>query len=302
MHVCPAMGPPVGITLASVNGVRQRLVRTRLVQPAGLWNSQTPRRFVAFEDVQQRNLHGQRQRLRQTDQRRRAPEDQAAGKRQQMRQSRTARYARPNRGRQVLERPKGQQVLDPSDRFAAPPQIRRGPTRQGLFPSPLRAGLLLGGQDPKSHAAQIAQSLGRLAIGLTQQAADEVQRVVGRPLAPRGRVEAAPEGPLRPLFAAPEERPANPALVILGARQGQRQQDDVAFVVEAARVRAQFRRPVRVASQFRLGHAVRRPPAAQVFQGADDGLREMGQTGSQFDLFFMFRDLPAEWIVIRKRR
>ena len=91
------------------------------------------------------------------------------------------------------------------------------------------------------------------------------------------------------MFAAAEERPAHAALVVLGARQGQRQQDDVAFVWQLAGVLGQLLRPVGIVDALIVCDAVCRSSFAEVCQGGDNAAGEVFQAGPQLERFLVVR-------------
>src|SRR5262249_56332334 len=123
----------------------------------------------------------------------------------------------------------GQRVARRVERLLLGPEQGSRPARQRPLVAKATAGLLLW-EDAEAGAAQVGQFVGRLPVGRDQQSADEVRPLVGLLFLAGGRVKTAPEGTGGPLVAAAEQRPAQAALVVLGAGQGQRQQHDIVLV------------------------------------------------------------------------
>ena len=87
--------------------------------------------------------------------------------------------------------------------------------------------------------------------------------LIFRGLADRRREKAFPKGFPRPLLTAAEKRPAKSSLIVLRAREGQRQQHDIALVRQLAGMLRQFRRPIRVVHQLAASNAMGRFPGAE---------------------------------------
>ena len=212
MDAGPAMRAAKRVPQRAVIRVQGRGVRPRLVQPAGLRNADSPRRLVAVQRVQQRNLLGQRQLRGKLPIRPGAEQGQAAGKRQQVQVA--AQVGPPHRGRQTREGTECQQVADAAQRLALAPAIRRRPRRQRLF-APIGFGRLVVRENAEARPPQVGQRVRRFAIRGGQQPAEHVFGPSGRQLAARGAEETPPERAARPLFARAEQRPAHAALVVL---------------------------------------------------------------------------------------
>ena len=112
---------------------------------------------------------------------------------------------------------------------------------------------------------------------------------------------ALPEAALRSLFAAAEKGPAQPALVVLSARQGQRHQDDVALVRQLAGSFRQFGRPIGIIDQLCLRDAVLDLTAAQISHRSDQAASQHLQTGLQLERFLILGDGPAVFVVVEPR-
>ena len=100
----------------------------------------------------------------------------------------------------------------------------------------------------------------------------------------------------RPLLAAAEEVQRMRPLSSWRARQGQRQENDVAFVRQLTGRRRQFRRPGRIAGQL-VREAMRRLAAAQSAQGDQHLLGDVSQARAHLEGFLIFRDVEAPWII-----
>src|SRR5258707_11676966 len=101
-------------------------------------------------------------------------------------------------------------------------------------------------QDAEAARFETFGASNDFAIDLAEQPAEEIDYLDLRRLTARPIGEALPEGARRPLFAAAEEGPADVALVVLGARQGERHQGDEALVVQGGEVLGQLGGPVAV--------------------------------------------------------
>ena len=201
--------------------IARREIALRLVHPARLRHAQSARPFVPRDRMQQRNLAGKRHLVGQLVVGRRTPEHEAAGKRQQMQIA--GQIGAANRRRQPLERLEREQIFHATELLPRLPQQRLRPFRQ-RFHFPMRQQrFAVVGHDAKAGPFEIGEILRRLPISGGQQAADEIPRSFDGPFDARLGVKPSPKRLGRPLLARAEQRPAHAALVVLGARQGQRE-------------------------------------------------------------------------------
>src|SRR5262249_51074490 len=108
-------------------------------------------------------------------------------------------------------------------------QERFGPRGQFAF-APKRVFRPIFREDAQAGSAQAVRVLDLFTVDRLQQPAEKADAEFRRRLDPRGRKETLPEGLARPLLAVAEEGPTNAALVILGARERQRQQENTAIM------------------------------------------------------------------------
>src|SRR5437899_8840845 len=139
----------------------------------------------------------------------------------------TSQVRSPNALRQLRERPECQDVLHAAKRPAAP-QIRLGPRRKWVLAPVRKRDLVTLRQNAEAGSAEIA--IGRLAVSRVQQSAEKAERFFLRAFAARRREEPAPKRPRRSLLAAAEQRPAQPAFVVLCPGKSERHQQDVPLV------------------------------------------------------------------------
>ncbi len=83
-HPRPAVGPFEEVAQAPMTRIGTRVRQPTFMQPTRLRHADSLRRLAALKEMQQRDLHSQRQLLLQHAVTPHAPEDQAPGKRQQM--------------------------------------------------------------------------------------------------------------------------------------------------------------------------------------------------------------------------
>ena len=115
-----------------------------------------------------------------------------------------------------------------------------------------------------------------------------------------GGEKALPEGAFRPLFAAAEQRPADAALVVLGARQGQRRQDDEALVGQAAGLLRQAQRPIGVVEELFRRDAVAGPAVRQPGEGSRRAAGRPAPGRAEFQRLLILVDVPAVGVVVRE--
>src|SRR5205823_404005 len=135
-----------------------------------------------------------------------------------------------------------------------------------------------------------------------QQAADEIDARLLRRLLAGGRAEALPEAALRPLLAGAEQRPPDAALVVLGAREGQRTQEDETLVGQVAGLLREAERPVGVVDELLGRDAVAGPAAGQAGEGLDELTADLLQAGPQRQRLLVLRDAPAPRVVVGERQ
>ncbi len=213
-----AMRAAEGAAMGSMMNAGRFRTGPRLMHPAALRDPQSPLPFVTSDRLQQRDLPRQRQLFAKLPVKRMPPEQQAPGERQEVQIAREIR--RLDRRGELRKWPEREQVSQPLGPSATIPNERFGPRRQGL----------ILGQDSQPGAVQFGPFL----IGRGQQSAEKFQPFMRGPLLAGGREKAPPEWAAWPLLAASEQGPPRPPLVVLRARQGQRQDDHVAFVGERA--------------------------------------------------------------------
>lgn len=114
-------------------------------------------------------------------------------------------------------------------------------------------------------------------------------------------IETPPECPSRPLLAAAEESPPDAALVVLGPRQGQRRQGDIALMLQGRCLLRQFGRPIAVALQDALRDPFGGAAFCQMDKSVDDLPGNCIHPGLQFEEFFILRYMPAPRIVPREQ-
>ncbi len=120
------------------------------------------------------------------------------------------------------ERPEGEQVAHAVERAGVADGERGRPRRQGFGPRRLRM-VRSGGEDAEAERGESAPSSAR--PRRTPRAAGGQKNAIASPSpAPDRGGEAAPERALRAVLAGAEQRPAHPPLVVLGAREGEREQ------------------------------------------------------------------------------
>jgi hypothetical protein len=295
----PAVGALVGAADGAVWVFRRRRAVAGLVQPAGLRHAEAVRPLVAVDGLQQRHLAGERQLALQADVAGDAPEEQAAGERQQPQVA--GQVGPADRGRQPQEGAERQQVADAAERPARLPEQRPDPRRQRALAPPRARHVVALRQDAEAGAVQVVQVPVGLGVGGVQQPAEEGQPLLGGGLDVRGGEEAAPEGPGRPLLAAAEERPAHPALVVQGARQGQRQQQDVPLPLQPGGLAGEVERPVRVALELAVGDVVAAAVAAEPGEAAQELAGDRQQAGAEGEGLLVLGDGPAPGVVVAEQ-
>ncbi len=266
----------------------------RLVDPAGLRHAQAVRRVPAAEGGQQRDLQRARQRRLQPEVRLRPPERQAAGERQQV--DAAGEIACAHRLRQRAERAEREQVAQLGGALVAGEPQRVRPGRERLRGPRREVRVRQRGQHAEPAARQGAVVARRLAVRLVQQPQQDGDRLARRPLDAGAAEGRRPEGALGALLARAEQRPAHPPLVVLGPRQRQRQQHDMALVGEPAGAPGELGRPERVAREVVATHAgdVERRLAAAETRDRVEQLRGDGlESGPQLDLLLRLVDPPA---------
>jgi len=224
----PAVRPLKSVAHGPVVATGFRSARTRLVQPARLRHANRADAASSCQHVQQRNLHGEGELVRQPPIGRRAPEQQAPRKRQQV--QRASQIGEADGRRKSAEWPEGEEIPHTVQPLCRLPQVRARPGREVFLPES-ELWIAVGWQDAETGMAQVRFPF---AIGSRQQAADKIERLRLGQLATRSREEAAPERPSRPLLAGTKHGPGRTAFVILAARQRQRKQRDIALVIELA--------------------------------------------------------------------
>ncbi len=242
--------------------------------------------------MEQGDLHREGQVALQFEVARRSPEDEAAGKRPQVQVACEVRLL--HRGGQVREGPEGQQKLDALDAAAAVPEQFLAPGREALH-RPEAEGLLFPvRQDAQAGARGVGGGVGGDAVNLGEQAPEQGQPLFGRSLG-----QTFPEGPGRALLAGPEQGPADAALVVLGAAQGEGEEEDVPFVRQFAGVSGERGRPVRIVLQFAPPDLGRRQALPEFHRLLEDFPSDQGQSGPQLMGLLVFADVPAPVIAAR---
>jgi hypothetical protein len=197
--------------------------------------------------------------------------------------------------RQKPERPEGEKVFNPF--YGFPEEKRSGPAGQGGLPPEPACGFSRAGQDTETDLAKIDQKPGLFAVSIPQQPANEVGGIFRPPFLTGSAVKALPEGPLRPLLAAPKEGPAHARLVVLCFRKSQRQERHVTFVRDGARQPGQFLRPVDVPMEYFAVDALGRLLTIKTFQCGQNLPGNMLQPRTQFKDLFALTHQPSMRIV-----
>src|SRR5207302_2426531 len=109
--------------------------------------------------------------------------------------------------------------------------------------------------------------------------------------------EAAPESTGWALLAVAEQGPVSAALVVLGTRQGQRQEKDMAFVRQAAGVLGEDVGPVRIVDELAPGETMRGVSSPQARQRSKELMRDLVETGTQLEELLVFGDVPAVRVI-----
>ncbi len=130
---------------------------------------------MALDDVQQRNLHRQPHQFREPAITGHAPEQEAAGERQQVQFAGEIFLA--HGGRDVAEWPECQYITHAAHRILVAENIVGGPGRQptvGIRP----ATNLAHRHDPEAGRPQVRQALTRLLVSAGEEVAEKVQRLL----------------------------------------------------------------------------------------------------------------------------
>ena len=226
-----------------------RLQVVELVEPPRLRDPEPGAVGEVREEMQERNLRRARQRLRELAVAGVLEEDQAGGVRHEPQIS--GEILLPNRRRQRRERTKRHHGVDAVERAGLLEAKRTRERRK------------LGGVGDDPHPVEARVGSRRPLMGPGDEAGEARPIVVG---------EAAPERRARTVVADAEQRPAGVPLVVLRARQAERERDDERLAGRAAR-----RRRVRPARSARRG--CRRAMSARIraaFHAPTDRARSGG--------------------------
>ena len=216
---------------------------------------------VVLDVPEQGDLQGRRQLVAQPQVQRAPPEQQAARKGEQVQLARAIGVLHALG--EHPERPEGQEILHPVERWSSARAAARSSAAAVLRArrgAAVRAALR---QDAQARASEVGQAAGRLSERGREQPAEELEASSAGRSRPAAAKNPRQNAVRRPVLAGAEEGPAEPPLVILGARQCQRHQEPHDAHASTAGPFGQPGRPVRVVDQRVPGDAVSRPRRAR---------------------------------------